>query len=321
MQPPVSYVGEHVFPIKIPTPFDVGPVYSYLIKDEKIVLVDCGQYEERAYLKVKNILNKQGLSLQDIDEIWLTHGHPDHFGQAARLADISGATVYGHRKERSNFTGQNDRTLFADFFASHSVPENLIQEMVNQLDWLQQFQLSVSPEWIEDGDTFSSGKLQFEIKHTPGHAAGHVIFVGQGELIFGGDLMLKNITTNALINFDPDTKSRNKSLLQYRDSLRLLKDQSGYLLPGHQEFIDDIQHVAIHHLGEHEHRYANIKKLLQKEPLSLLTLTAKMFPQAMKKGDVFLAISEVIGYLDWGIAVEEIEEIAVKGNLIYRTIL
>ncbi|MDZ7695272.1 MAG: hypothetical protein U5K69_29850 [Balneolaceae bacterium] len=113
--------------------------------------------------------------------------------------------------------------------------------MVEQLDWLQQFQLPITPHWISDGDTLSSGRMQFTVKHTPGHAAGHLVFVEENGLIFGGDLLLEHITTNALINFDPDTEQRNKSLLQYRDSLEWLKSQNGSLLPGHGNFIYDIR--------------------------------------------------------------------------------
>lgn len=313
-----SYLGEIVFPIKIPTPFAVGPVYSYLLKDEKIVLVDCGQFEEPAHDKVKRALQEQGLYLKDLDEIWLTHGHPDHFGQAASFAEKSAATVYAHPKGRSNFAGNNDRELFADFFNRHSIPNDAIQRMVEQLDWLQQFQLPITPQWISDGDTLSSGRMQFTVKHTPGHAAGHLVFVEENGLIFGGDLLLEHITTNALINFDPDTEQRNKSLLQYRNSLEWLKSPNGYLLPGHGKFIYDIGQVIEHHLAEHESRYEELKQIIAKHPRSLLQLSLRMFPEAMKRGDAFLVFSEVMGYLDWGMQADEIAEERSEFQLFYN---
>lgn len=313
-----AVLEKYVVPIKIPTPFAVGPVYSYLLKDEKIVLVDCGQYQDKAYNKVRRAFEKQGLELQHMDEIWLTHGHPDHFGQAARLAEESGATIYGHPKESANFTGHNDRTLFADFFRAHGIPQEGIQQMVEQLDWLQQYQQPITPQWITEGDQLTSGELQFTVKHTPGHAAGHVVFAEDNGLIFGGDLLLEHITTNALINFDPDTRRRNKSLLQYRDSLQWLSTQQGKLLPGHGQFIDDIAGVAQHHLAEHQSRYNDLKQLLAKFSYSLLQLAMRMFPKAMKRGDYFLVLSEVIGYLDWGIDKGEIAEVDHKGKKGYK---
>lgn len=298
----------------------MGDVYSYLVKDEKVVLVDCGQHEEDAFQKVKSVLAKQGLHISDIDEIWLTHGHPDHFGQAARLAERSGARVRGHPKGRANFACNNDRDLFAEFFSKHAIPKTAIQKMVEQLDWLQQYQQPITPEWVSEGDILSSGTLQFEARHTPGHAAGHLTFTDSNGLIFGGDLLLKHITTNALINFDPDTGERNKSLLQYREALQWLRSREGLLLPGHGKFISEIQEVVEHHLAEHEKRNNEVKKLLKEESRTLLELAFRMFPKPMNRGDVFLVLSEVMGYLDWGIMEEEIEEINLDGKIAYHRI-
>ena len=121
-----------IYPIKIPTPFAVGDVFSYLIKDEKNVLVDTGQYTDDAFECVRYHLSEQELTIEDIDEIWLTHGHPDHYGQAAQLADRAGATVFGHPLERSNFGG-NDVVRFR-------IPQNLpngwiIEANVEGMGW------------------------------------------------------------------------------------------------------------------------------------------------------------------------------------------
>jgi len=288
-----------IIPIRIPTPFAVGDVYSYLIHDEKIVLVDCGHKAENAFERIKKELHKLNLGVADIDEIWLTHGHPDHFGQAARLADESGATVYGHIKERANFAGNDDGELFEEFFSRRGIPKEHRELMVEQLDWLQQFQMPLQPTWIEEGAVLSSGNLSFEVKHTPGHAPGHLTFFSD-EILFSGDVLLEHISTNALINFDPDTGERNKSLMQYRESLNWIRQQSGVVLPGHGKFISNIEQVAARHMGEHQKRYRLILRLLQRRPRTLFELALELFPDAIKKKAIFLVLSEVMGYLDWG---------------------
>jgi glyoxylase-like metal-dependent hydrolase (beta-lactamase superfamily II) len=292
---------EHsIYPIKVPTPFAVGDVFSYLIKDEKNVLVDTGQYTDDAFACVRHHLSEQGLTIRDIDEIWLTHGHPDHYGQAARLADRAGATVFGHPLERSNFGGNDDADLFEAFFQKHEIPKSDIRNMINQLDWLQQFQLPIEPEWIQGGAVLNSGELSFEAVHTPGHAPGHLSFKNGAGIIFGGDLLLGHISTNALINFDAETDQRNKSLLQYRESLKWIREQGGWVLPGHGEIIEHAASVADQHLNEHKKRYQKIKQLLRKEPMTLLDLSQRIFADAIKDGALFLVLSEVLGYLDWG---------------------
>lgn len=302
-----SQKGLLVQPICIPTPFAVGDVYSYLISDEKNVLVDCGHLSDDAFEILSDHLSNSGLSVRDIDEIWLTHGHPDHYGQAAKLADSSGAVVYGHPKERANFAGNDDRDLFRHFFDEHNIPEKVTDQMIQQLDWLQQYQQPIKPEWIRHGDSLTSGDLSVDVHLTPGHAPGHVSFKSNKELIFSGDLLLGHISTNALINFDPDTGNRNKSLLQYRESLQWIRKQQGTVLPGHGEEIENISEVVDHHLNEHENRYRNIQQLLDEKPMSLMEVAFEMFPDAIKKSAIFLVLSEVLGYLDWGIEEGTIE--------------
>lgn len=308
---------EHlIYPIKIPTPFAVGDVYSYLIKDEKIVLVDTGQYTDEAYECVRHHLSQQQLTIEDIDEIWLTHGHPDHYGQAARLADRAGATIFGHPLERSNFGGNDDGELFKDFFLVHNIPEDFTRQMIDQLDWLQQFQRAIDPQWIRDGDVLTSGALSATVCHTPGHAPGHVAYKTDRNIIFGGDLLLGHISTNALINFDAETGKRNKSLLQYRKSLKWIREQKSVVLPGHGKVIENPNAIADHHLNEHQQRYQKIQQLLRNEPMTLLDLSYNIFEDAIKKGAIFLVLSEVLGYLDWGIDEGTIE---VDGsNMKYR---
>jgi len=289
-----------VFPIDISTPFAVGDVYSYLIKDEKTVLVDCGHKSDSSLLQIKEALNEQELQINDIDEIWLTHGHPDHFGQAALLAEQSGAVVKGHPKERANFATDNDRNLFRLFFEKHSIPAQRIEEMLGQLDWLLQFQQPVKPEWIEEGAQLSTGGLTFSVKHAPGHAPGHVVFYSTNGLIFGGDVLLEHISTNALINFDADTGARNKSLVQYRNTLNWIQEQQGLVLPGHGKQISNIREVATHHLSEQQKRYAQIIKELKHQPKGLMQLSQALFSDALQGGEHFLVFSEIIGYLDWG---------------------
>ncbi|NGP75363.1 MBL fold metallo-hydrolase [Balneolaceae bacterium YR4-1] len=292
---------ENIHPIKIATPFAVGEVYCYLINEEKKVLVDCGQKAENSYELVKKQLKSQGLVIADLDEIWLSHGHPDHFGQAARLADESGADVYGHVKERSNFANYENRELFDEFFSKHMVPKDHRSFMIEQLDWLQQYQQAITPSWIEDGEELTSGELTFSVKHSPGHAPGHLTFFSKEGIIFGGDNLLEHISTNALINFDPDTGERNSSLLQYRETLQWIRTLEGVVHPGHGKFIRNISKVADHHLSEHRKRYQKIQSILKEQPYSLYELSLRLFPDAVKKGGIFLVLSEVIGYLDWGV--------------------
>ena len=301
-------VNEFVYPICISTPFAVGDVFAYLVQDDKNILVDTGHLSNQSRNALKEALGKQQITLDEIDEIWLTHAHPDHFGLAREIKELSGAKIYAHPKEHLHLEHGDDPELFGQFFREQNIPQAYIKQMGEELSWLNQFQQNLEVDhWLGDGDVLESGHLRFRVKHTPGHAPGHVIFQEESGLILAGDVLLHHISTNALINFDPDTGQRNRSLLQLRKSLEWMEQQEGYLLPGHGIPFDNISEIARKHLDDQDMRYRKIKQLLKQNTYTLFDLTCEMFPVTGQPGTTFLTLSEVMGYLDWGMENGEIE--------------
>lgn len=296
-----SPVSDIIHPVKIPTPFPVGDVFSYLIKAEKIILVDTGHFHQDAYLCMDQALYKHGVQISDIDEIWITHGHPDHFGQADRLRDESGAVVKAPCLDRINFEGNKDGSLFRELFQSLRIPKNVISKMDDQLKWLRQFQQPLEPDvWIEGTDTLETGGYKFDVKHLPGHSPGHLAFKGK-DITFGGDVLLSHISTNALISFNPETGKRNRSFLQYRNSLEWITEHGNFFYPGHGRFISDSRTLARKYLLEQSLRLEDVKNIFGKKSVSITELAVQLFPVAWKQEAYFLVLSEVLGYLDWGI--------------------
>lgn len=101
----------------------------------------------------------------------LTHGHFDHAGAAAELADYWGIPVVGPHRD--------------DEFLLESIPF-----------WSGQYGLdgrSVAPDrWLEQGDRVEFGSQQLDVYHCPGHTPGHVVYLHAAEQIaFVGDVLFK----------------------------------------------------------------------------------------------------------------------------------
>ena len=111
-----------IYQVQTPIPFPdilLGYVNSYLIQgDNGYLLIDTGWDTEEAFDSLKKQLTESGLSFRDIAQIVVTHRHPDHYGLAAKLKQLSQAKVAFHYLE-------ND---------SDKIRENK-DEFIQQIDW------------------------------------------------------------------------------------------------------------------------------------------------------------------------------------------
>lgn len=80
--------------IELPIPFAVGPVNAYLLLGPEPTLVDTGLKLDNCRAALEKGLADNGLRVEDLRKIVITHAHVDHAGLAAELAERSGATVW-----------------------------------------------------------------------------------------------------------------------------------------------------------------------------------------------------------------------------------
>jgi hydroxyacylglutathione hydrolase len=105
-----------------------------------------------------------------LEKILLTHAHVDHAGGTAELARTLGLPIEGpHRGDQFWIDGLAEQArMFGIASGGSFVPDR----------------------WLEDGDRAQVGKIEFEVKHCPGHTPGHVVFHSAAErLAFVGDVL------------------------------------------------------------------------------------------------------------------------------------
>ena len=136
---------------------------SYLVVDplaRRAVLVDPGAEAEQLIGMVRD-------SGAILEAIWLTHAHIDHIGAIAEVKRIWDIPIYLHPADRPLY----DRGAMQA--AAYGLP----------------FEQPPHPDYeLAEGDVLSVGSLQFDVMHVPGHAPGHVAFIGNGHML-GGDLL------------------------------------------------------------------------------------------------------------------------------------
>ncbi len=142
----------------------------------------------------------------------LTHGHIDHMGGSAFLADKTGASVYVHPDD--------------DFLTLH--PEEQVRAMFGMLP-PGEYQVPGETVDLDDGVVIEIGGLRFETRHTPGHTPGHCCFYLQAEeTLFSGDQLF----AGSVGRTDFPRGSYEALVDSMRDKVLTLPDETR-VLPGH----------------------------------------------------------------------------------------
>lgn len=301
--------------IIIPTPFAVGDVNSFLMKGDTLSLVDAGPKTPEAYAALEHGIKEAGYALNDIEQVILTHHHPDHAGW---IDAFDQATVLGHT--------YNDLWLKRDdeFFKYHDAfyLERLIEEGVPEeyLIWVKRMKRSVVlmgdrplDRLLAEGDALP-GHEGWTVMETPGHAQSHLVFWNEqtGEMI-GGDLVLEKVSSNPLIEPPLDPKmGRPRSLLQYNASLkRLLTLPVDIIYSGHGNEVRNIHALIENRLVKQHERAMKVLAMMDGGSRTIFELTKELFPVVYEK-ELGLTLSETIGQTDYlvheGLVVETRDE-------------
>ncbi len=164
----------------------VGPLQEncWLLADAasgKAVLVDPGD-EATALLAA---VDATGCAL---DAIWLTHAHFDHVGAIAAIVAQRPVPIWVHPAD-------------AFFYANAATNASLWGVVIDNPP--------PADHELAEGDRVQLGEYRFDVWHLPGHAPGHVAFIGHGLCLSGDLLFAGSIGRTDLPLCDPTAMHRS----------------------------------------------------------------------------------------------------------------
>lgn len=318
-----------IVPLAIPTPFYVGDVNVYLIKEDPLTLIDVGPKTDDAYRTLVEKLGRIGVRLADIRRILLTHAHEDHCGLAKKVRDeAKDAEILVHEWETGHLFGRLSRDQHRDLLLRSGVPPAVFEDMRELYS-----EISLLTDSLEDGDYQTledDSELQFDggtlrVLHTPGHTPGSCSFVREANrTLICGDCVLKRITPNPIVSPDPvDPTRRFPSLGEYLVSLARLREFRPTLsYGGHGEPVTDFEEIFHRYVRAIDERQRRVLSLVPKDGVTAFEIASQLFPSSFDH-DVhrFLAISEAIAHLDYAEREAKLVVELKEGVEVYRRAL
>ncbi|WP_182909981.1 MBL fold metallo-hydrolase [Microbispora sp. H13382] len=256
----------------IPVPIPINPlryvlVYALEVPDG-VVIIDAGWNTEEAYAALVAGLATAGYEITDVKAVLVTHIHPDHYGLAGRIREVSGAWIGLHPADARIVHDRYDESAIESLVHREralllrcGVPDLTAEELAGASVMLRQFVTMATPDrLIEDGDRLDLPGWDLRAVWTPGHSPGHLCFAEpERRLLFSGDHVLARITSMVAVH----PQSTANPLADYLDALRAVgKLDVEEVLPAHEyrflELADRVDYVIAHH----EERLAEVRRVV-----------------------------------------------------------
>jgi len=297
------------------------PVFSFEMNDWKdhwtsvylvlgaqtLTLVDTGTHlsEEslREGLEVVRTVYGEGIALEDIEHIVITHAHFDHFGGLNYTIPASQAKLWVHEWDAhtlSNYPVEvaKGQKRIARFLHQAGQPPDEVDSFIQMHDiGKQSFPGFAVQEAFIDGQRIVE---DFEVIHTPGHCPG-LSCIRVGDVLLLGDQVLNHVTPHQF----PKIYTSGSGLLNYLNSLIKVASHAEEVrlgLPSHYGDVPDIEARVMEIMNEHNQRIADLMKDFSR-PKTLADVTEDYY--RFRKGrelegyERLLALEEIGAHVEY----------------------
>ena len=288
--------------VRLPLPFALDHINCYAINGrDGWWLIDAGLNTEPSRKAWQRFMDDNDIEGSDIKGIYLTHAHPDHFGAAGWLQEITGAPVFISAADAEEIVkawrgfGRELTDEVMDLLYRNGLPSHLTHKATKDI-------IAVVPltqphptfSIIEPGKNVLLGDFQYTAVFTPGHSDGHLCYFNREYgVLFSGDHLLENISPNISLwpGGEPDPLANFLESLNTNRSL-----PCKYVLPAHGATFDNMKLRISELEAHHNERLKSIKKYTTKGS-TVYEICGQLFGQEIKEIDLRFAMTETLAHM------------------------
>lgn len=303
--------------ITIPLPFRLDHVHCYLAEGEKgWTIIDAGLNNKTTRDLWNPIIEKH-----DIADIIITHYHPDHFGYAGTLQQLTGADVW---------MTEVDEHAGTTYWEADSL--NLLKENYNACGMDEDVAVALSSDesgfmpqvkpyptvihHLEEGMKLHFGKYEYEVLFTPGHSDGLIsLYNKENSVLFSTDHILPKISPNVSYWF----KGFSNPLEEFFNSLKKIqKLDVEYVIPSHGKPFQNANKRIVELLDHHQDRLHVIHENM-KEPISVKSACQILFGN-LSIHETRFAVGETLAHLEYLLLNDQCRKFKRDGKWYYQSI-
>lgn len=236
----ITKITPNLYLITLPHPKSYLQANVYLIKNENL-LIDVGIGNYQTFCQLKSSVKKLGKQINELSII-LTHHHPDHVGLLKYFP--SKTTIFADPKIQ--YYGSNDYLKAIEnqnkAFENLEIPLHVIRKVQAHLK--KRYLPFLTNFNFQDPHKISVSGLR--VYSFSGHSSSDLV-IQKNHCFFGGDLFLKGIYFNSLLDIDPNTQKLNSITNQYNQTTKWIINNFNIdtWFPGHGKSMNLTQLIKI----------------------------------------------------------------------------
>ena len=301
-------LADGIFWLRMPLPFELNHINLWLLESPRgWSLVDTGfnfaetqQHWDRLFAG--------RLAAKPVENLFVTHFHPDHFGLGAMLSARTGLTVqmtqpeFDMARNLGGDTADMDRLEreYRSYYSEAGLDEGLLLEMLARRfgyrKMVPALPATITP--VRPGQTVTLGGRPWKIIGGYGHCPEHACLYDEArKILISGDIVLPSISPNISL-YPGSSGDPVGAYLKTLDDIQAQCADDTMVLPSH-----GVPFIGLHRrLNElrahHMRRFDTLNTVLSAGPATAFTTMQGLFAhRKLTSFDIFFALGETLAHL------------------------